>query len=254
MITVDIRADISDAIKDLTRLEREQVPFATAVALTRTAKNAEALLKAEMARVFDRPTPFTLNSIYTKPATKRDLTASVEVKDFAGKADAPIRWLAPQIYGGPRRKKRFEQLLTSRGVLPAGMYAVPGSAARFDRYGNMSRGQITQILSALGASRDDGQNRTAKSRKRKGARLSVYFALKERRGRLPPGVYERIGFAFGSAVRPVLVFTRAPVYRKRLRFFEITQDTVRTEFPRQFVLALNQALGSATLRVSALAA
>jgi hypothetical protein len=250
MISIDIRADVTDAIKGLTRLEKEQVPFATAVALTRSAKNAETNLKAEIGRVFERPTPFTQNSIYTRVATKRDLTASVEVKNFAGKADAPIRWLAPQIYGGGRRRKRFEQLLATQGLLPVGLYAVPGLGARLDRYGNMSRGQIVQILSAVGASRDAGQNRRGK---RKGRRRGGDYFVARAGGHLKPGVYERIGFAFGSAVRPVLLFVKAPFYRKRLRFFEITQDTVRVEFPRQFVIALNAALGDATLRVSAAA-
>ncbi len=35
------------------------------------------------------------------------------------------------------------------GVLPGGMFWVPGSAAKMDRYGNISTGQIVQIVSAL---------------------------------------------------------------------------------------------------------
>ncbi|MDF5999583.1 hypothetical protein P4050_14390 [Pseudomonas aeruginosa] len=47
--------------------------------------------------------------------------------------------------------KASERNLRARGILPAGMFVVPAEGARLDQYGNMSRGQMIQILSGLGA-------------------------------------------------------------------------------------------------------
>ena len=52
---------------------------------------------------------------------------------------------------GPRVDKASERNLRARGILPAGMFVVPAEGARLDQYGNMSRGQMIQILSGLGA-------------------------------------------------------------------------------------------------------
>lgn len=254
-LEVSIEADLDEAIKYLTSLEREQVPFATALALTRVAKNAQSAVIEEMKDVFDRPTPFTLNSTYVKPATKQQLRAEVGIKGQAVKAVPAIKWLAPQIYGGGRSMKRFEALLQSRGMMPAGLYAVPASGARMDAYGNMSRGQIVAILSALGAARDPLANRPkGKGTRRRRRRGGDYFAVVQKTGRLKPGVYERIGFGFGSSVRPVLAFVHSPYYHKRLPFYEVIERTIAAEFQGQFALALNYALGTATLVPTQLAA
>lgn len=247
MIVIDVRSDLSQAIAGLTRLEREQVPFATAVALTTVAKNAQANLVAEMQKVFDRPTPYTLKSIYIKPATKQKLQSELKIQDVALKADPPIKWLSHQVYGGTRPLKRFEKLLAGRGIMPLGSYAVPTKYARLDAYGNMSRGQLGQILSAVQAQRDPLMNsrRGKGNRRKKKSRGGEYFALRTSRGRLKPGIYERTSLAFGSSVRPVLLFTRAPHYVARLRFREVVETTYNAEFQKQFVLALNYALNTA---------
>jgi hypothetical protein len=248
-IELSIEADLEDAIKGLTKLEREQVPYATAVALTRTAKDSQADVAEQMRRVFDRPTPYTLSATYIKPATKQNLRAEVFIKDIAFKATPAIQWLSPQIYGGTRPSKRFEKLLMSRGILPMGMFAIPASGARLDRYGNMSAGQIIQILSALGASRDPLANRNKAGKRRGKRRGGEYFAVSRPTKGLAPGVYERIGLGFGSAIRPVLVFAGAPVYTKLLPFYETIERTTATKFQPEFVEAFNRAIGGNSLSI-----
>ncbi|NWB23933.1 MULTISPECIES: hypothetical protein [unclassified Pseudomonas] len=56
--------------KTLSDLEHRQMPFALARAQTLTAKLVEAAEIEEMSRVFDRPTLFTLNSFFVRPAKK----------------------------------------------------------------------------------------------------------------------------------------------------------------------------------------
>jgi hypothetical protein len=250
VITISVEADIKKAIAGLTRLERDQVPFATSLALNRTANVAKAEVVRAMQQVFDRPTKFTLNSLYVKPSNKRNLQVKVGIKDYALKAKPPIEWLAPQVYGGPRRMKRFEERLRQAGVLGVGQYAVPASGAAKDAYGNMSKGQIVAILSDLRAHFDPTQNSTRASRakraNRKGKRGGIYFAVTARRGKLRPGVYERIGFGFGAAIRPVLIFVSgAPTYRKRLQFDRVVKETVEMRFNLEFTKAMRQALRTA---------
>jgi len=61
--------DISGAVK-LTNAITKQIPFAMAKALTLTAIQAQTDIVQAMTQVFDRPTPYTLNSLYAQPATK----------------------------------------------------------------------------------------------------------------------------------------------------------------------------------------
>lgn len=241
---LDVRGTMQPIIDALSQQSREQVPFATALALTRTAQFVQRKESEEIGRVFDRPTPFTRNSIFIRPATKSNLSAEVLIKDESFKAVAPIKWLAPQVYGGFRQAKRFEDLLRARGILPSGQFLIPAVGAKLDSYGNVSRGQIQQILSQLGASRDPLQNRTTKSKKRT-RRGRQFFALIKPRGKLKPGIYERFGFAFGSAVRPVFIFTGAQHYRQRFKFFQLAEQTAEMRFPIEFALAMRRAIETA---------
>jgi len=244
MISVSVKMRVHELTRDVMGAQK-QIRYATAVALTRTAKFAESKVKEEIARVFDRPTPYTLSATRVKSATKADLRAEVKIKDEALKAKPAIRWLAPQIYGGKREAKNFEYLLRTRGILGSDEFAVPGVGARLDGYGNMSRGQIVQILSQVGASRDSLANQTAASKKRRGRKAAQYFAITTQRNGLRPGIYQRFGFAVGSAVRPVLVFVKSARYRPRLKFFEVAQGAAEMRFEIEFARALRDAMRTA---------
>lgn len=233
MITIDIRSDIDRAIRSLNEVQKRHVPFATALALTRTAQKVKEAEIAEMRRVFDRPTPFTLRSLFLKRATKQQQVAIVGIKDYPRHTG----YFKPQVYGGTREPKAFEQLLRRAGILRPGRFAVPGAGARLDRYGNMRGGQITQILSALHASRDPAANRSNSPRSGRKARRAAYFV-----GGQPRGVWQRLG---GRRVVPVLVFIASPRYGPRFRFYEVGKRVVAHEFSGQFARALAHALATA---------
>ncbi len=244
-----VTLDVKPAQRFVDELAKQTL-FATAVALTRTAKRVESAIKDEMAKSLDRPTPFTLNSLRTKPATKSNLTAEVKIKDEATKAKPPTAWLAPQVYGGARVAKRSEERLRRAGVLGLNEYVVPGQGAKLDQYGNMSRGQLQAILADMQAHWDRSQNSTAESRSKRARRRSiekraVYFV--PRAGSLlQRGIYQRIGFGFGSAVRPVLIFVQgAPRYSKRIRFYEVGTRVVQQHYRNEFDAALRDAIRTA---------
>lgn len=224
MFTLSMQSNIKAATADL-RGTREQIALATAKALTFTAERVHAAEKVELQRVFDRPTAFTLNSLYKSMAKPSRLEARVWFKDLRFKA----HYLLPQVGGGDRPLKRFEQFLQRANKLPVGMFAVPGAGARFDAYGNMSRGQLVQALSALQALPETGY--LANKSRRKGARRNratdAIFVGRPRPG-MPLGVWQRSGL---TRLKPILIFVRSPRYRKRFDFYGIANNIAAREFP-----------------------
>lgn len=215
------------------------VRYALPTALTRTAQDARAALRQAMPATFDRPTPYTLNSTYVRPASKASPTAWVGFRDFAGKGTPAARYLLPQVDGGPRRAKGMELALRGAGLLPPGLFAVPGEEAELDGYGNMKRGQIVKILSHLRALGEQGytanRSRTARSRGKR--RKQTYFAAPPgNAGGLPPGIYRRDG----AEPRPVVLFVKPPSYRPRFAFRAIVERAVRANIQRRFAEALAQ--------------
>lgn len=249
MIVVDIRADVSKALRKLDDARQKQVPFATALALTRTAQYTKGILRDEIARSFNAPTPYTLDSLFIRTATKANLRAAVYVKDQAAKGNPAVRFLLPNVQGTQRNLKGFESLLIRNGAMPDGYFAVPGPGAQLDAFGNVPGATITKILSQLQSSRDYTANESAKGKTRKNRRQSVgrYFAIKPGGGDpRPPGIYERISFFGGGAVRLVFFYTRKrPQYTRRYRFDEVGRAAARGRFPLEFRVAMLEAMRTA---------
>ncbi|WP_275629062.1 hypothetical protein [Pseudomonas sp. 273] len=216
-------ADLDDAVASLAALGGDLPSKALAHALNHTANQANQALVAEIDDVFDRPTSFTRNAIRILHATAKRLEASLWVKDEKdnnSKAQAPEDWVAPQVFGGPRVDKASERNLRSKGILPKGMFIVPAEGARLDQYGNMSRGQMIQILSGLGALEyvaGATQNATQSARSLAKGHAQAFFVMK--RGKRPIGIGERRG----ENLVMVLAFVRQPQYRERFRFFDVVR-------------------------------
>jgi hypothetical protein len=243
--------DVRDAVRQITAgmlVEEKQVKFATRVALTRVAKVAEGAEVKEMRDIFDRPTPFTMSGLFVRPATTTNLTAEVKLKDFAGKSSSPAAtYLAAQIKGGMRGEKRFERALRSVGALPPGYRVVPGTGAELDAYGNMNRGQIVQILAYFRAFPEAGYKANMTDKKRaaleRGSKTKQgisYFAGRPG-DRLPWGIYQRVHFARGTALKPVMIFVRSVQYQAIFDFEYVAESAVEMNFPAEFTRALAEA-------------
>jgi len=249
-MTIDVR----DAIASLTRQSnagQKQVKFATRVALTRTGQQVKVAEEREMRDVFSNPTPFTMSSLYLRPATSSNLTAEVKLKDFAGKGIPASVFLAPQIKGGMRGQKRFERALRSIGVLEDDERVVPGAGAKLDAYGNIDRGQIVQILSYFRTSPEAGHTLNMTDKKRAAlargtARKQGFSYFIGRPGdRLPHGIYQRINFSRGTAIRPIMIFVRSTIYEAVFDFKGVAEDTIKTAFPDEFARAFAEAEATA---------
>ncbi|MFA5517382.1 MAG: hypothetical protein WDA20_13980 [Desulfuromonadales bacterium] len=223
----------------------KQATFVLAKTLTNTGQMVKKEVTDEMRKVFDRPTPYALRSLYLSPATKTRLETKVWFNEFGGKGTPATKFMAPQVYGGIRGLKRSEKLLQRVGILPPGMVWVPGRGARLDAYGNISPGQITQILSVLSAHREVGFKANITSRSRRTNRKPRdYFATSGRGdgpNPLPAGVWEK---RRDGGVKPILIFVRQSSYRPRLPFHQIAEATVRANFSRLFHQNMDQAMRS----------
>ena len=252
-VQVNIKSDIDRVTASFSGKLQGQIPYAASRAMNATIDIARDEIVKDMRSVFDRPTPYALNGLRTVKTNKRELKVSVAFKDEAGKGGTPAdKFVAPQVFGGNRRLKRFERALQRIGAMPSGSFAVPGAGAVIDSYGNMARSQITQILSALQAFGEQGYlaNATAKtlSKRKKGTRSKrgeVYFALPRGRNGLKPGVYKRTKFAFGWALKPVLIFVTSVGYSKRLPMLETVRKTFDKHFASQFEAAFVKAVATA---------
>lgn len=265
MITV--KTNISHALAALTG-QQKQVKFATAVALTRTAKDVEAATYAEFRRVFDRPTPMTMKSLRTKPAKAQELWARVYVKDRAlgGKnPNSAAEIFSHHFTAGQRIRKQLEYVLADNGFITASERVVPGGAAKLDRYGNMSRGQIVQILSQIGVRRagyDSSPTSSKRSRRnvaQAGQIFWSYGAAAKRRPLVDKASGITYGFAGGAAshlprgawvragrtVRPLLLVVSGAAYRRRIDFDAIAARVIAQKFDSHFVSAMEMALRTA---------
>ena len=211
----------------------KQLRFAMAVALTKTAYKGKDDVRDEMARVFDRPKSFTLNSIGVTSATKGSLTAAVFIKD------GPIKKYALMIQseGGARHNKGFEKALRSMGVLAGGQFVAPAAGAQLDAYGGVSRGQITRIMSDVSK-----QGSAFVETKRKQRRsTAAYFALPHGRGKLKPGIYMRKD----DSILPVFHFVGRPTYKAVFNFNQVMEESVTKNFPAIYDQQVANALASA---------
>jgi hypothetical protein len=263
-ITVDTKG-IDATIAKLRGLSEKKIQVATVSALNDAAYAGSQAAKKEIDRVFDRPTPWVKGGVRYEKALRapklvggqyiyqgRVMASYIDLDYWGNKQLVSVEdVLRAQISGGARRHKRHEVALQRAGILPNGMGIVPGSAAKIDQFGNMSSGQIVQIIAwfrgfgeqGYKANIDDkGRRRLGKDSKRTGARGFAYFALQKPYGKLLPGVYQRIQTSFGSAVKPVMIFVRMPKYAKRYDFYGVSKRAAEAQFKASFPRYLRQLL------------
>ncbi len=220
------------------RSSAAKVPSRAASMLNTGAFAARTALQDEMSRTFKGGvTPFLRSSVRVKLATPQTLVAEVAPDDFLRKPSgaAPTRLLTTQVKGGERAIKASENALRQLGLLPTGMYVMPGEKAPLDAFGNIDARFIRGLINYFrtqGAAKAVGPNTLKVQRKIKRQqrdRVQYFVRLPPRIGRsLHPGIYKRVEFAFGSALEPVLMFVRRPAYQPRLKWVEAAKPAALT--------------------------
>ena len=247
MISINISGGFKGIQKELKEFSN-QLPFATSLAINRTAQKVKIAQQKEIKDIFDRPNPFTLNALFIKPSNKTNLAAFVKLKDQVFKGNPASKYLAAEITGGERRLKRYEVALRSAGVLPDGYFTVPGEAANMDQYGNIQRSQIVQILAYFKANRDVGttSNSTDKTRAKlaKGTnkRYGVSYFVGKVGEKKTLGIWQKVFSNFGASIRPVLIFVQSSRYDAIYDFKFVAETVVKREYDYEFDKALKEAI------------
>ncbi len=222
---IDVRLDASKIERALLKVAPALRDAAAKEVIGRTAGLVRKEIMAELPKVFDRPTPWTVNSIRYSISGDGQ-AATLFVTDDRAKGISAQDFLRAEIMGGPRKDKRSEKALLSRGLLQGGEQVAPGNSGELDRFGNLRAGLIVQALSGIGAMHEMGfvANATARSRARaKRAQLAHastgtrFFVGKVHGG--APGVYEVLG---RHHVRAVMHFIARPAYKARFNLQGLT--------------------------------
>ncbi len=270
LLKVDVVADVASIRRAFRKFERPEFERRVAIALNKTAGQAKAEVGVEMRRVFDRPTPYALGGTVVAVARAGRLQAEVKLKDNPfGRGTPASKFLSPQIAGGVRPLKRFEQALrkakyysraqslkakrgavdfgTPRQVLPDGYQIAPGPALPLDPFGNIPRGEIIRVLSYFEAfatagfrsntsfARREKLRRGTKATKRGSGKTGFeYFVVhpgdRARGRKLAPGIWRRQTTGAQKGIQPWLMFVRPPSYRPRLAFAGTVQRVVARDF------------------------
>jgi hypothetical protein len=244
MIRIEVTG-LQNLTQALADMSQRRLSAALATGLTRTARAIGTTWQADLRTKLDRPTPFTLRAVNVQTATAASLAASVNFGRRPGAAASilPAEYIATQHTGGRRRIKKFEAALQAQGSMPAGTFVVPGKHAKLDAYGNLSRGQIVQILVQLGTAYSPGYQRVISQSAARRAASAIkrgrnYVAVLEQRGKLSPGVYQ----AQGDQLLPVLFYERRTSYRQRLDLIQTARQALPPIVAREFDRALAEQL------------
>lgn len=122
---MSIRSNVKEIQKKLSALAYQQLPFATATALTELAKKVQDAEVKNMQATFKNPSPFTLKSVRITKARKDNLVATVFVMDKTA------AYLQPYERGGVHKINSKAQL-------------VPGDIP-LNQYGQLRKGTLASL-------------------------------------------------------------------------------------------------------------
>jgi hypothetical protein len=231
--------ELQDSLKGFSDRRMSAV---VATALTRTARSIEASWSKTINSTIDRPTERTKKSVFVKKASASSLVAEVGLKDTMN-GMTPQKYLSPHEFSGSRLLKKFEQALVKSGAMPAGYFVVPGRSAELDAHGNVSRAQITHVITQLGADFSVGYQQTISKKTDKRLKTAAKHGRKyvsvhpnqARKFKVSAGIYE---LQPDGSRKAVFLFKSAVSYRKRLSLIEegksLAEKTMKVEFDKAF--------------------
>lgn len=225
----------------------KQADFAASKALNTTAFAINAQLKNEMANTFaGGATAYSLRAFKVDKADKRTLAAAVSLRnDNQGAAMPYSKALAHMFTGGQRKYKKIEGLLLARNLLPSGLTIAPGDSMRLDRYGNMDKSQLTEMMTMLLA-RPSSMRVIRKTGKGKTPKMVDYFVVQPgAKTKLHPGIYKRIETGKTSAIDAMVLYIKPVAYRQHVDLKKLGDEVVAKTFWPEFDKELAKALADA---------
>lgn len=262
MAEINIKTDIKGLVKEFDAVRAKQIPYAIRLTVNKLAENSKKNMEMKEISKLDRPTRYTQNMMRVQYANRINLISTIKVKDSATVTKrgmyGPDQVLGHLFKGGTRRGKGFEGLMRQKGILPEGMFAVPGEGATLDAHGNLSRGLIVQLLAYFNAFQESGfranmsdKNKSAFERRymrkhHKSAQSFNFFLVKkDGTSTLHPGIWARVGFGVGKSIKPILMFVGSTNYRQYFDLPKIVERVVDRDLEFEFGKAFAQAEATA---------
>lgn len=162
MVSISVSVDIKKAKKQLTRLQKKQIPFAVHQAINDSLFDARKAEQGAIRQYIDRPTPFTQKGFLVKKSpNKRVLRGSLEITPNR------LKYLKYQVEGGTSRRAGKS-------------HAIPVNAAT-NKYGNLPRNKVRTLLRQRGAfTAKIGGVEGVWKRDRSGLKLLIVFKAQAR--------------------------------------------------------------------------
>ena len=218
MIQIDIRDALKDLAKGFKGLQRDQIPYGSALALTGLANRvAEAEVKG-FEQTFDRSTPFTLKAEGVIPARKSTMRATVFVRDIQASYLEAFQFTHVQALGGKRA------ILGPRNVA-------------LNQYGNLPRNKLATLKGKPGVF--VGTVHTKSGQSISGVWQRPTAAPAGRRGKRHAG-------AVPSGKLTLLIRFADPVaVHQELNYFERAKAVINTHLNAEFEAGMAKALATA---------
>jgi hypothetical protein len=205
MINLSVKADMRGITQRLDALVKKQLPFATAQALNATAEAVKRAEQGNLRKVIDEPTPFTVNAVSVRKASKSRLEAVVYLRPIAA------QYLLPYQIGGKNK-------LNSKALLKP-------VNAKVNAYGNLPR---NFVKSAKGKPNVF----VGKVQTKAGVVDGVWQRTKKKRGS-QSGLTLLVDFANAHEAKPVI------------KFGVIGVSVARATYPSALQAAIRKALATA---------
>jgi hypothetical protein len=235
MMNISVKVDSRALDRKLDNLVRKQLPFARAQAVNAVAERVRKAEQDNLRTTFNQPSPFTVNAVGLRKATKANPVATVYVKPIAAK------YLMPYETGGVHR-------INSRALLNP-------KAVKLNRYGQLPKGTIARLKATpdvfIGAVRTKGGGTVNGIWQRpflrgRDAALGAGMSVR-RRNKLLRGAHPDLPKNANTTGRLKLLirFGDALPVKKQLNWGRFAQKIVREHFSQELSAALANAIATA---------
>ncbi len=209
--SVKIKINMKRVTRFMSDVQRKQIPFATALAITNTLHIARKDVGKQLEKDIDRPVPWTKRGFRVDGAKKTTLTGRLFIMP------SQARYMHYQIEGGVRKPKG--QAL----ALPPAKHR--SGDVRRNKYGNIPKTQQARAQISKGAF---------------SATINGVAGIWKAPKKTKTGKVRK-----GQKMKLMLAYEKQAVYRPRFRFYERGHNSIRVNWPREFNKAFARAMRTA---------
>jgi len=207
---LNIKGDLKPITKHLNKVQKKQIPFATANAINSVLFGIQKAEKAQMPKKLDNPTPYTMKAFKVNKAKKTQLVGEIFVMP------QKYKYLKYAIEGGTR---------TGNVSVP---YTKTGNI-KLNKYGNI-KGKKGGLVK--------NQNQFI-------GKIKGISGVWERGHYSKKGNFSTKGKSKSTAVRLLVAFEPTVNYKKRFPFYEIAEGYAKKNLQKELAKAFARAKATA---------